>query len=51
MIIFERKKKSISFNEFDDNMITFHETYYTIEEVEEALNKIKEKKENEGTSN
>ena len=44
MIVYERKKKSISFNEFDDNMITFHESYYTIEEVEEALNKIKEKK-------
>ena len=41
-VIFERKKKSASFGLYDCNKITFHESDYTIEEVEQILKKAKE---------
>ena len=41
-VIFERKKKSASFGLYDSNKITFHESDYSIEEVEEILKQAKE---------
>ena len=41
-VIFERKKKSASFGLYDSNKITFHESDYFIEEVEQILIKAKE---------
>ena len=49
-VIFERKKKSASFGLYDCNKITFHESDYTIEEVEQILEAAKEKL-NENKSN
>mgnify|MGYP003108499422 CR=1 FL=1 len=40
--ILERKQKIASFNQFGDNKITFHESYYTIEEVRQILQKAEE---------
>lgn len=40
--ILERKQKIASFNQFGDNKITFHESYYTIAEVKEILKKAEE---------
>ena len=41
-VIFEWKKKSASFGLYDSNKITFHESDYFIEEVEQILIKAKE---------
>ena len=41
-ILLERKEKIASFNEYGDNKITFHDSYYTILEVKEILKKAEE---------
>ena len=41
-VILERKEKIASFNEYGDNRISFHEMYYTIEEVRQILQKAEE---------
>tara|TARA_R100000742_G_C4222826_1_gene46175 strand:+ start:331 stop:486 length:156 start_codon:yes stop_codon:yes gene_type:complete len=41
-ILLERKEKIASFNEYGDNRISFHEIYYTIDEVREILKNAEE---------
>ena len=40
--IFKREVESVSFDRYGDKKIGFHETYFTIEEVEQILIKAKE---------
>ena len=41
--IFKRETEAVSFDKYGDKRIGFHETYFTIEEVEPILIKAKEK--------
>ena len=41
-IIFKQEVEAVSFDKWNDKKIGFHETYFTIKEVEEILQKAKE---------
>ena len=41
--IFTTEVESVSFDKYGDKKIGFHETYFTIEDVEEILKRAKEK--------
>ena len=41
-VIFKREYEAVSFDKWNDKKIGFHETYFTIQEVEEILKKAKE---------
>ncbi len=41
-VIFKKEIEAVSFDKYGDNKIGFHETYFTIEEVEEILKRAKE---------
>ena len=42
-VIFKQEIDAVSFDKWNDKKIGFHETYFTIQEVEEILKKAKEK--------
>jgi len=42
-IIFKREIEAVSFDKYGDKKIGFHETYFTIEELETILKKAKER--------
>ena len=41
-VIFKQEIDAVSFDKWNDKKIGFHETYFTIQEVEEILKKAKE---------
>ena len=41
-VIFKQEIDAVSFDKWNDKKIGFHETYFTIEEVEKILKKAKE---------
>ena len=41
-VIFKQEIDAVSFDKWNDKKIGFHETYFTIEEVETILKKAKE---------
>ena len=42
-VIFKQEVEAVSFDKWNDKKIGFHETYFTIEELETILKKAKEK--------